>query len=446
MTVRFAMKGIYPMAEIFDPKPEVKGGFQIEERILKLAAKAEAACETKFIDIDKIARFNGEKVLKAFIDNHVGEDCLKGSSGYGYGDKGRDTLDAVFADAVGAEDALVRHNFVSGTHALSCALFGILRSGDTFVSLTGKPYDTLEEVIGIRGSGNGSLADFGIKYDHVDLQPDGKPDVAEIFKKVKGAKCAYIQRSRGYSLRPSLSVDAVAEIIKAAKGSNPDIIVIVDNCYGEFTEKTEPVSAGADLIVGSLIKNPGGGIAHTGGYIAGAAKYVEQCAYRLTCVGMGKEVGCSLNESKAMYQGLFYAPEVVAGAMKTAAFTSEIMTLLGFKCYPSPEEKRADIITAVLMKNADNLTAFVQGVQKGSPVDSFVTPEAWDMPGYDSKVIMAAGCFNNGASIELSADAPLREPFAAYVQGGLTYATGRMGILIALQEMFDRKCLKLFEL
>ncbi|MCI5752091.1 MAG: methionine gamma-lyase family protein [Oscillospiraceae bacterium] len=434
------------MAEIFDPKPVVKGGFVIEDRILKLAAKAEAACESGFLEIDRTARFNGEKVLKAFIDNRVSEDCMNGSSGYGYGDKGRDVLDAVFAQAMGAEDALVRHTFVSGTHALTCALFGILRAGDTMVSLTGRPYDTLEEVIGLRGSGNGSLADFGVKYDQVDLQPDGTPDVAEIFKKVKGAKCAYIQRSRGYSLRPTLTVDKIAEIIKAAKGSNPDIIVIVDNCYGEFTEKTEPIAAGADLIVGSLIKNPGGGLAHTGGYIAGGKKYVEQCAYRLTCVGMGKEVGCSLNENKAMYQGLFFAPDVVANALKTALFTANIMTMLGFECYPAPTEKRGDIITAVLMKNPDNLTAFIQGIQKGSPVDSFVAPEAWDMPGYDSQVIMAAGAFNNGASIELSADAPLREPYAAYVQGGLTYTTGRMGILLALQEMFDRKCLKLFEL
>lgn len=433
------------MAEIFDPKPVEKPGFAIEERILKLAAKAEANCESKFTEIDRVARYNGEKVLKAFIDNRVSEACMNGSSGYGYGDQGRDTLDAVFAQAFGAEDALVRHTFVSGTHALTCALFGILRSGDTVVSLTGRPYDTLEEVIGLRGSGNGSLADYGVKYDQVDLLPDGKPDVAEIFKKVKGAKAAYIQRSRGYSLRPTLTVEGIAEIIKAAKGANPDIIVIVDNCYGEFTEKTEPVSVGADLIVGSLIKNPGGGIAHTGGYIAGGKKYVEQCAYRLTCVGMGKEVGCSLNENKAMYQGFFFAPDVVANALKTAVFTTEIMNLLGFETYPKSTDPRGDIITAVLMKNADNLTAFIQGVQKGSPIDSFVAPEAWDMPGYDSRVIMAAGAFNNGASIELSADAPLREPFAAYVQGGLTYTSGRMGILVALQEMFERKCLKLFD-
>ena len=408
------------MAEIFDPKPVVQKGFEIEERILKAAAKAEESCEAAFKEIDRTARYNGEKVLKAFIDNKVSDVCMKGSSGYGYGDVGRDTLDAVFAQAVGAEDALVRHSIVSGTHALTIALFGLLRKGDRMVSLTGRPYDTLEEVIGLRGSGNGSLADYGVEYEQVDLTPEGKPNVAEIFQKVKGAKLAYIQRSRGYSLRPSLTVSDIAEIVKAAKGANPDIIV------------------------GSLIKNPGGGIAETGGYIAGTKKLVEQCSYRLTCPGVGREAGCSLDQNKRMYQGLFFAPEVVANALKTATFTAAIMTQLGFECFPKPNEPRGDIITAVLMKNPENLIAFCQGVQKGSPVDSFVAPEPWDMPGYDSQVIMAAGAFNNGASIELSADAPLREPYAAYVQGGLTYATGRMGILCALQEMFEKRCLKLF--
>ncbi|MGN0642081.1 MAG: aminotransferase class I/II-fold pyridoxal phosphate-dependent enzyme [Huintestinicola sp.] len=432
------------MAEIFDPKPYVVKGFEIEERILKAAEKAEEASEAAFREIDKTARHNGEKVLKAFIDNKVTDVCMKGSTGYGYGDTGRDTLDSVFAQAMGAEDALVRHSLVSGTHALTCALFGILRKGDKIVSLTGRPYDTLEEVIGLRGSGNGSLADYGIEYDQVDLTPDGKPNVAEIFQKVKGAKVAYIQRSRGYSLRPTLTVNGIAEIVKAAKGSNPDIIVMVDNCYGEFVEKTEPLAAGADLIVGSLIKNPGAGIAETGGYIAGGKKYVEMCSYRLTCPGVGREAGCSLDQNKKMYQGLFFAPEVVGSALKTAVFTSNIMTQLGFECFPKPGEPRGDIITAVLMKNEANLIAFCQGVQKGSPVDSSAVPEPWDMPGYDSRVIMAAGAFNNGASIELSADAPLREPYAAYVQGGLTYATGRMGILVALQEMYEKRCLKLF--
>ncbi|MBD5138225.1 MAG: hypothetical protein HDT24_02805 [Ruminococcus sp.] len=432
------------MAEIFDPKPVEEKGFEIDERILKLAEKAEENCSAAFAETDKIARLNGEKVLRAFINNKVSAACMTGTTGYGYGDVGRDTLDKVYADVFGAEDALVRHTFVSGTHALTCALFGVLRAGDKLVSLTGTPYDTLEEVIGLRGSGNGSLKDFGVEYDQVELLPDGKPDVGEIFKKVKDAKVAYIQRSRGYSLRPTLTLNGIAEIVKAAKGANPDIVVMVDNCYGEFVESKEPLQFGADLIIGSLIKNPGAGIAETGGYIAGSKKLVEQCAYRLTCVGMGKEVGCTLNQNKLMYQGLFFAPEVVANAVKVATFTSEIMTLLRFECFPKRGDKRGDIITAVLMKNADNLTAFCQGIQKGSPIDSFVTPEPWDMPGYDSKVIMAAGAFNMGASIELSADAPLREPFAAFVQGGLTYPTGRMGILVALQEMFERHCLRLF--
>jgi len=432
------------MAEIFDPKPIVTKGFEIDERILKLADKAEENCSARFAEIDRIARTNGEKVLRAFINNKVSAACMTGTTGYGYDDVGRDTLDKVYAEVMGAEDALVRHTFVSGTHALTCALFGVLRAGDKIVSLTGAPYDTLEEVIGIRGSGNGSLADYGVKYDQVDLLPDGKPNLGEIFQKVKDAKVAYIQRSRGYSLRPTLTINGIAEIVKAVKNANPKVIVMVDNCYGEFVESREPIHVGADLIIGSLIKNPGAGIAETGGYIAGNKELVEQCAYRLTCVGMGKEVGCTLNQNKLMYQGLYFAPEVVANAVKTATFTSEIMTLLGFECFPKRDDVRGDIITAVLMKNAENLIAFCQGVQKGSPVDSYVTPEPWDMPGYDSQVIMAAGAFNMGASIELSADAPLREPFAAYVQGGLTYPTGRMGILVALQEMHDKHCLRLF--
>ena len=432
------------MAEIFDPKPIVTKGFEIDERILKLADKAEENCSVRFAEIDRIARTNGEKVLRAFINNKVSAACMTGTTGYGYDDVGRDTLDKVYAEVMGAEDALVRHTFVSGTHALTCALFGVLRAGDKIVSLTGAPYDTLEEVIGIRGSGNGSLSDYGVKYDQVDILPDGKPNLGEIFQKVKDAKVAYIQRSRGYSLRPTLTINNIAEIVKAVKNANPKVIVMVDNCYGEFVENREPIHVGADLIIGSLIKNPGAGIAETGGYIAGKKDLVEQCAYRLTCVGMGKEVGCTLNQNKLMYQGLFFAPEVVANAVKTATFTSEIMTLLGFECFPKRDDARGDIITAVLMKNPENLIAFCQGVQKGSPVDSYVTPEPWDMPGYDSQVIMAAGAFNMGASIELSADAPLREPFAAYVQGGLTYPTGRMGILVALQEMHEKHCLRLF--
>ena len=432
------------MAEIFDPKPIKIKDFEIDGRIHKLAAQAEEECAEVFAQIDKTARINGERVLRAFINNKVSATCLNGTTGYGYDDLGRDTLDKVYAEIFGAEDALVRHSFVSGTHALTCALFGVLRTGDKIVSLTGKPYDTLEEVIGIRGKGNGSLVDFGIVYDQVDLLEDGTINIADIFKKVKDAKVAYIQRSRGYSLRPTLTVNDIAEIVKNVKNANPNAIVMVDNCYGEFVETTDPVHVGADLIIGSLIKNPGGGIAETGGYIAGRKDLVELCSYRLTCVGMGKEVGCTMSQNKFMYQGLFFAPEVVSSAMKTAVFTAKIMTLLGFKCLPKFDEKRGDIITTVLMKNPETLIAFCQGIQKGSPIDSYVTPEPWAMPGYDSKVIMAAGAFNMGASIELSADAPLREPFAAYLQGGLTFSTARIGILVALQEMFEKHCLKLF--
>lgn len=432
------------MAEIFDPIPEKVKDFEIDERILAIADEAEADCAEVFARADRTARINGERVLRAFINNKVSAACLSGTTGYGYDDLGRDTLDKVYAEVFGAEDALVRHTFVSGTHALTTALFGVLRAGDKMVSLTGAPYDTLEEVVGIRGKDNGSLADFGVNYDQVDLLPDGTPDIAEIFNKVKDAKVAYIQRSRGYSLRPTLTVDDIAEIVKTVKNANPKAIVMVDNCYGEFVETKDPIHAGADLIIGSLIKNPGAGIAETGGYIAGRKDLVELCSYRLTCVGMGKEVGCTLNQNKSMYQGLFFAPEVVANAVKTAAFTARLMSKLGFECLPAYNEKRGDIITTVLMKNPENLIAFCQGVQKGSPIDSYVTPEPWDMPGYDSQVIMAAGAFNMGASIELSADAPLREPFAAYVQGGLTFPTGRMGILTAVQEMYDKHCLKLF--
>lgn len=431
------------MAEIFDPKPVVKKGFEFDERILKLAEKAEAECSEEFALAEKIARKNSEKVLYAFINNKVSSACLVGTTGYGYDDVGRDTLDKVYAEVMGAEDALVRHSFVSGTHALTVALFGVLRTGDKLVSLTGKPYDTLEEVIGIRGNGNGSLKDFGVEYDQIDFLPDGKPNLADIFMKVKDAKVAYIQRSRGYALRPTLTVEDIAEIVKSVKNANPNAIIMVDNCYGEFVEEAEPLSVGADLIIGSLIKNPGAGIAETGGYIAGKKKLVELCSYRMTCVGMGKEVGCTLNQNKLMYQGLLLAPEVVCNAVKTTIFTGKIMTMLGFECLPAQGAKRGDIITTVLMKNSENLIAFCQGIQKGSPIDSYVTPEPWDMPGYDSQVIMAAGAFNMGASIELSADAPLREPFAAYVQGGLTFPVARLGVLTAIQEMYDKHCIRI---
>lgn len=412
--------------------------FGIDDKLLALAAQAEEECRESFANIDRIADLNGQKVLKAFIDNRVSEGCLKGTTGYGYGDIGRDTADKVFAQALGGEDAIVRHNFVNGTHALSTALFGILRPNDELVFLTGAPYDTLEGVVGKDGDeGSGSLRDFGIRSSIIELKADGTPDLDAIKSGAKGAKVGYIQRSRGYSLRPSFTVDVIAEAIKAAREANPDIIILTDNCYGEFVEEKEPLAVGADLIVGSLIKNPGGGIASTGGYICGRADLVEKCADRLTCVGMGKEVGCSLNMNREILMGFFFCPQTVANALKTSVFACRLFEKLGYKTLPESGEKRTDIIASILLENEKNLTAFCKGIQKGSPVDSYVTPEAWDMPGYESKVIMAAGAFTMGASIELSADAPIREPYAVWLQGGITYPSGKAGIMLAAQEMLD---------
>lgn len=418
--------------------------FNVNPRLFELSKKAEEMCKAQFEQIDNISYYNGQKVLKAFIDNRVSESCLKGTTGYGYGDLGRDTIDKVFAQAFGGEDAVVRHTFVNGTHALSTALFGVLRPNDKLLALTGKPYDTLEEIIGIRGEkGNGSLADWGVKYSQIDLIDEKTPDYDKIFEQAKDAKVAYIQRSRGYSLRPSLSIEIIEKMVQTAKKANPDVIVMVDNCYGEFVESREPLQVGADLIIGSLIKNPGGAIASTGGYICGRADLIEKCSDRLTCVGMGKEVGCSLNQNREMLLGFFMAPEVVANALKTSVFACHFFNLLGFKTFPEADEKRTDIIASICLENEENLTAFCQGIQKGSPVDSFVTPEAWDMPGYESKVIMAAGAFTMGASIELSADAPIREPFAAWLQGGITYSTGKTGVILAAQEMLNRNLINI---
>lgn len=413
--------------------------FRIDPRIMQLAEQAEQIAAQKFAEIDANAAYNGEKVLAAFIKNRVSEPCFYGSTGYGYGDIGRETLDKVYAQVLDAEDALVRHTFVSGTHALSVALFGVLRPGDKLLAVTGKPYDTLEEVIGISGTpGNGSLMDYGVEYGEVPLTGGGLPDLDAIAQAVPGAKVAYIQRSRGYSLRPAYTVEQIQEVVQTVRRVSPDTIVMVDNCYGEFVQRREPTSVGADLIIGSLIKNAGGSIAQTGGYIAGRKDLVELCSYRLTCVGMGKEVGCTLHQNKEMFLGLFFAPDVVANALKTAAFAAELFRLMGFDSYPALSETRGDIITAIRFGTPELLTAFCQGVQKGAPVDAFVTPEPWDMPGYTSQVIMAAGAFTMGASIELSADAPMREPYAVWMQGGITYASGRIGILLAAQEMLDR--------
>lgn len=412
--------------------------YNLDSKLMELAEQAERNCSEAFKRIEAVAEYNGAKVLKAFSDNRVSEPCFYGSTGYGYGDIGRETTDKVFAQVFRTEDALVRFNFVSGTHALSTALFGVLRTGDKIVSITGKPYDTLEEVIGIAGTkGNGSLMDYGVEYGQVDLSEDGTPDYNGITEAVKGAKVAYIQRSRGYSLRPAFTVNDIAKMIEAVKKGSPDAIIMVDNCYGEFVECREPSEVGADLIIGSLIKNAGGGIARTGGYIAGRADLVELCSYRLTCVGMGKEVGCTLGMNREMLLGFFMAPEVVAAALKISAFASELFTLMGYKCSPRKDDSRGDIITAIELDNEEKLCAFCRGIQKGAPVDSFVTPEPWDMPGYTSQVIMAAGAFTMGASIELSADAPIREPFAVWMQGGITYTSGKLGVILAAQEMFD---------
>lgn len=410
--------------------------FEFSPELVKLSEKAMEMCKPQFAELDRMADFNGQRVLKAFIDNKISDIHMKGTNGYGYGDDGRDKLDAVFAQILGAEDALVRHNFVNGTHALTTALFGILRPGDLLLSVTGEPYDTMQGVIS--GEGTGSLRDFGVRFAKVDLLPDGTPDYDGIRKAAGDCRMAYIQRSRGYSLRPSLDVDTIGKICEAVRSVNKDCVIFTDNCYGELVEEREPLAVGVDLIAGSLIKNLGGGIAETGGYIAGRADLVELCAFRLTTPGTGKEVGASLNQLRGMFLGIFHAPEAVCAALKTAVFAAALFQLMGYEAFPKYDEKRTDIIEALKLGGEKQLIAFCQGIQEGSPVDSFASPEPWDMPGYNSKVIMAAGAFTMGASIELSADAPLREPFAVWLQGGLTFPTGKAGIMTAAQHMLDK--------
>ena len=411
--------------------------FKYSEAVSSLDNAALSALKEKFRETEEISRYNSEKVLSAFQKAGVSAANLQGSDGYGYDDRGREMCDRVYSYAFGAEDALVRHTFASGTHTLSIALWGVLRPGDRMVSVCGAPYDTMREVIGISGEkGKGNLFDFGITYDEVPLK-DGEVDIDLSAKKAVGAKMIYIQRSRGYELRPSLTIDKIEEIIKAVKKANPSVLVMVDNCYGEFTETLEPTDVGADLMAGSLIKNPGGSIAETGGYIVGKRELVEMCADRLTVIGQGKEVGCTLNQTKRILQGFFLAPKIVEGAVKTADYASCIFSKAGYECYPSYTAKRADIVTSIKLGSREKLIKFCGGIQSGSPIDSFVSPEPWAMPGYDDEVIMAAGAFNLGSSIELSADGPLREPFAAFVQGGVTFETGRIGILNALQNLID---------
>lgn len=411
-----------------------------DERLIALSKEAERDLADVFKNVEEIAQKNTERVLAAFAEHRVSDSLFKFTSGYGYDDRGRDTLDEIWADVFGCEDAMVRHTIVNGTSAISTGLFGLLRPGDIMLSVTGKPYDTLDEVIGLSGTpGNGSLKDFGVEYRQIDLIDGKRVDLEAVKEEVirEGERCkvVFIQRSKGYMNRRTLTVDEIGEVVKVVKAINPEIFVAVDNCYGEFTEEKEPGHVGADLMMGSLIKNPGGGMAETGGYLAGSKRAVELASYRLTSVGTGKEVGCSLNVTVNHYKGLFYAPHTVSQAIKTAHFAAYIFDKLGYKVEPHWSEKRADIIQTIITNSPEGLCAFCKGIQSGSPVDAFVSPEPSDMPGYSDQVIMAAGTFVQGASIELSADGPVRAPYTAFMQGGLTYESGKYGILSAANEM-----------
>ncbi len=410
----------------------------IDEKVFSYGMRFEKLLKERFQEIDENAEYNQLKVIKALQAHKVSAECFMGSSGYGYNDLGRDTLEEVYASCFHGEAALVRPQITCGTHALALALMSNLRPGDELMSPVGKPYDTLEEVIGIRPS-KGSLAEYGVTYRQVDLLPDGSFDYENIKKALnEKTRLVTIQRSKGYQTRPTLSVAQIGELIAFIKEIRPDVICMVDNCYGEFVERREPLEVGADMIVGSLIKNPGGGLAPIGGYIVGKQECIDNAAYRLTSPGLGKEVGASLGVIQSFYQGLFLAPTVVAGALKGAIFAANIYESLGFPVIPDGAESRHDIIQAVTLKTPEALVAFCKGIQAAAPVDSHVTPEPWAMPGYDDEVIMAAGAFVQGSSIELSADGPLREPYAVYFQGGLTWYHAKLGILMSLQKLYEQ--------
>ena len=415
----------------------------ISKEVYAFGEKIERELKQRFEEIDARAELNQLKVLQAMQKNRVSAECFQSTSGYGYNDLGRDTLEKVYADCFHGEDALVRPQITCGTHALALALMSNLRPGDELLSPVGKPYDTLEEVIGIRES-KGSLKEYGITYAQVDLLEDGGFDYEGIKHAInEKTKLVTIQRSKGYATRPTLSVERIGELISFVKNIKPDIICMVDNCYGEFVEEKEPLEVGADMIVGSLIKNPGGGLAPIGGYIVGKKECVENAAYRLTSPGLGKEVGASLGVIQSFYQGLFLAPTVVSGALKGAIFSANIYEKLGFKVVPDGTESRHDIIQAVEFQDKEAMVSFCEGIQAAAPVDSYVVPEPWAMPGYDSDVIMAAGAFVQGSSIELSADGPLKPPYAVYFQGGLTWYHAKFGILMSLQKLFERNLVKL---
>ena len=409
----------------------------MNEQILKLGEQAELRCRERFREIDRAAEKNTERVLNAFRKARVSEACFAGTTGYGYDDLGRETLDRIFAELMGTETALVRIGFVNGTHALTAALFSLAVPGQHLLSATGLPYDTLQEALGIRGSAFGSLRAYGIGYDQVDLRPDGSADLDALAKSAAkpGTAAVILQRSRGYAERKALSVDEIGEIVKTVKLVNPEIAVMVDNCYGEFTDIREPGHVGADLMAGSLIKNPGGGLAPSGGYIAGRSDLVERAAMRLTTPGIGGECGASLGCNRLLFQGLFLAPHTTAQALKTAVFCAAMMEQIGIRSFPGVDDRRSDIIQTVCLGSEEKMRRFCKGIQKGAPVDSFVTPEPWAMPGYDDPVIMAAGSFIQGSSIELSADGPVRPPYDVFMQGGLTYESGKLGILMAVEEL-----------
>ena len=412
----------------------LKEQFGISPKTISLMERTEEELSERFKKIDSIASFNQLKVLKAFQNHRVSYAHFGETSGYGYDDLGRDTLDKVYAEVFSAEDAVVRHQIVSGTQAIASCLYGVLRPGDTMLSVVGRPYDTMEEVIGLRGEEDcGSLKDFGVSYAQVDLLPDGSIDYDEIQKEVSGQKIklALIQRSRGYDWRDSLTVETIGKIIACIKEVDADVVCMVDNCYGEFVEEKEPTQVGADIIVGSLIKNAGGSLALSGGYIAGRKDLVEKISYRLTAPGLGRHTGASLGFNRNLYQGFFMAPHIVGQSIKTAVLCAGIFQKLGFDVCPEPESVRSDIIQAIKLKTPENVIAFCQAIQSGSPIDSHVTPEPWDMPGYEDPVIMAAGAFVQGASIELSADAPICPPYIAYLQGGVIYDSAKIGILKA---------------
>lgn len=417
---------------------------QFSQRINDIATRAEKDLEQIFKKIDEISYVNTNKVMDAFREHRVAATNFDTTSGYGYDDRGRDVLDRIWADVMGAEAAFVRHNIVNGTQALTIGLFGLLRPDDLMCSIAGKPYDTLEEVIGIAGeAGNGSLADFGVRYKQIDLKDDSFDfdAIGDVLRQEldrgKSVKVVFIQRSKGYLNRKTLTVDEIGEAVSFVKSISPETYVVVDNCYGEFTETREPTEVGADMIIGSLIKNPGGGMAETGGYIAGSARAVELASYRLTSVGCGLEVGATVGQTKNMYKGLFYAPHTTAQALKTAHLAAYVFEELGYNVSPRWNQLRSDIIQTVITGDPELLCAFCRGIQKGSPVDSFVTPEPWAMPGYTDEVIMAAGAFVQGASIELSADGPMRPPYTVFFQGGLTYESGKIGILSAAESMLE---------